>query len=179
MQYSTMINNGSGAEVRASINNAFQSVLTDFAGATDPSTMTPSCAYAYCTWVDTSNGLVKKRNAANTAWIDIGVVDTTTGAITLFGTYGQSGATTITANTTLTVADSNQFIVANSSSAITITVPVAPTQYTTYKIYNAGSGTLTIAGSTFYDETGSASNVSLSQYQSISLSSDGTSYYAI
>ena len=179
MQYSTTIQNGSGSEVRASINNAFQSVLTDFAGATDPSTMTPSNAFAYCTWLDTSNNLVKKRNAANTAWISIGTIDSTTGAVTLFGVYGQSGTMAITADTTLTVADSNKFIVVNSNSAVTLTVPASPTEYTTYKIYNKGSGTLTITGGTFYDETGSASNVALSQYQSISLSSDGTSFYAI
>ena len=178
MQYSTMINNGSGAEVRASINNAFQSVLTDFAGATDPSTMTPSCAFPYCTWLDTSNGLLKRRNASNTAWASVGTVDVD-GNVVLYGIYGQSGAMAVTADATLTVADANKLIIVNSSSAVTLTVPASPTQYTTYKIYNKGAGALTITGSTFYDETGSASNVSLSQYQSISLSSDGTSYYAI
>lgn len=179
MQYSTTIQNGSGSEVRASINNAFQSVLTDFAGATDPSTMTPSNAFAYCTWLDTSNNLVKKRNAANTAWLSIGTIDATTGAVTLFGVYGQSGVLSISASATLTLADTNKLIVANSSSNITLTMPNDITEYTTFKIYNAGSGTLTITGGTFYDETGSASNVALSQYQSISLSSDGTSFYAI
>lgn len=178
MQYSTTIQNDTGAGVRASINNAFQSVLTDFAGATDPSTMTPSCAFPYCTWLDTSNGLLKRRNASNTAWASVGTVDVD-GNVVLFGIYGQSGTMEITANATLTVADSNKFIVVDSSSAVTLTVPAAPTEYTTYKIYNKGAGTLTITGGTFYDETGSASNVSLSQYQSISLSSDGTSYYEI
>ena len=178
MQYSTTIQNGSGAEVRASINNAFQSVQTDFAGATDPSTMTPSCAFPYCTWLDTSNGLLKRRNASNTAWTSVGTVDVD-GNVILFGIYGQGGKMAVTADTTLTGADSNKFIVVDSSSAVTLTVPATPIEYTTYKIYNKGSGALTITGSTFYDETGSASNVSLSQYQSISLSSDGTSYYAI
>lgn len=179
MQYSTMIQNGSGAEVRAGINNAFQTVTTDFAGATDPSAMTPSCAYPYCTWVDTGNGLVKKRNAANTAWINIGTVDTTTGEILLFNAYGQNGALAVTANTTLTLADTNRLIVANSANNITITVPSAPTQYTSYKFFNKGTGTVEISGGSFYGESGVSSNVQLSQNQSVNLSADGTSYYSI
>ena len=178
MQYSTMINNGSGAEVRASINNAFQSVLTDFAGATDPSTMTPSCAFPYCTWLDTSNGLLKRRNASNTAWASVGTVDVD-GNVVLYGIYGQSGAMAVTADATLTVADSNKFVVVNSSSAVTLTVPASPTQYTTYKIYNRGSGAVEITGSTFFGETGTASNIMLGQYGSVTLSSDGLAYYEI
>lgn len=178
MQNPIIIQNGSGAEVRTGINNAFQSVVTDFAGATDPSTMTPSNAFPYCTWLDTGNGLLKRRNASNTAWVSVGTVDSD-GNVILFGIYGQSGTKTVTANTTLTVADTNKFIVVNSAIAITITVPTTPTQYTSYKIYNKGSGTLTITGGTFYDETGTASNITLGQYGSVSLSSDGTSYYAI
>jgi hypothetical protein len=179
MQFSTAIQNGSGAEVRARINNAFQTVSTDFAGATDPSAMTPSCAYPYCTWIDTSNGLVKKRNAANTAWIDIGTVDITTGEIFLFDVYGQRGAIAISTNFTLTLLDANKLVVANSANNLTITLPNEPTQYTSYKIFNKGTGTVEINGGMFYSITGSASNIVLAQYQSVVLASDGLAYYSV
>lgn len=179
MQFSTTIQNGSGAEVRARINNALQTVSTDFAGATDPSAMTPSCAYPYCTWIDTSNGLVKRRNAANTAWIDVGTVDITTGEVFLFGVYGQGGAIATTTNLTLTLSDTNKLVVANSANNLTITLPNNPTQYTSYKIFNTGTGTVEISGGTFYSITGSASNIVLAQYQSAVLASDGTVYYSV
>lgn len=178
MQYSISIQNGTGAEVRAAINNAFQSVVTDFAGATDPSAMAPSNAFPYCTWLDTANGLLKRRNAANTAWISVGTVDSS-GNVILFGVHGQSGATTVTANITLTEADSNKFLVVSSSNNITITMPSTLSQYLTYKIFNKGSGTVTITGGTFFGEQGSATNISLSQNQSVNLSCDGTSFYEI
>ena len=177
MQSSITIQNGSGIEVRTGINNALQTLATDFAGATDPSTMSPSNAFAYCTWLDTNNGLVKRRNAANTSWNSIGTVDSN-GKIMLFGVYGHSGVKTITANTTLTSDDINNFIVVNSANAVTLTMPT-PTAYMSFKIFNKGSGTVTLTNGTFYGESGSASNMQLSSNQSVNLSSDGTNFYAI
>jgi hypothetical protein len=177
MQYPIIVQNGSGAEVRGNINNAFQSVATDVAGATDPSTMTPSNAFAFCLWLDTGNGLLKRRNANNTAWNNIGTVDSS-GNVMLFGVYGQSGVLMVIADTTLAETDSNKLIVANSSNNITITMP-APTEYMSFKFFNRGTGTVTITNGTFYGESGMASNVLLNSNQSVSLSSDGTNFYAI
>jgi hypothetical protein len=177
MQNSITIQNGSGASVRASINNALQSIVTDFAGSTDPSSMTPSNAFPYCTWLDTTNGLLKRRNAANTSWNSIGTVNSS-GKIMLFGVYGHSGVKTVTANTTLTSDDINNFIVVNSANAVTLTMPT-PTAYMSFKIFNKGSGTVTLTNGTFYGESGSASNMQLSSNQSVNLSSDGTNFYAI
>lgn len=47
------------------INAALQSLGTDFAGPTDPA----GVAGPYMTWADTSSGLIKRRNAANTTWV--------------------------------------------------------------------------------------------------------------
>lgn len=177
MQSSITIQNGSGAEVRASINNALQSIVTDFAGATDVSTMTPNNAFPYCTWLDTANNLVKRRNATNTAWITIGTVDSS-GNIMLYNVYGQSGVLTVTANTTLTANNVNNLIVADSASNITLALPT-PTQYMSFKIFNKGAGTVTVNNGTIYTSTGSVTSLNLTSNQSIQLSSDGTSFYTI
>lgn len=58
----------SGADMVADANEALQSIATNFAGPTDPAAMT----WPYATWADTGNGLLKRRNAANTAWVTIG-----------------------------------------------------------------------------------------------------------
>jgi hypothetical protein len=177
MQSSITIQNGSGLEVRAAINNALQSIVTDFAGATDPATASPSNAFPYCTWLDTNNGLVKQRNAANTGWNSVGTIDSN-GKIVLFGVYGQSGAKSVTADTTLTSADTNKLVVVNSASAVTLTMP-SPTEYMSFKVFNRGAGTVTITNGTFYGSSGSASSLSLATNESVSLSSDGTNFYSL
>ncbi|WP_202444520.1 gp53-like domain-containing protein [Schauerella aestuarii] len=48
-------------------NAALMAVATDFAGGTDPA----SLAGPHMTWADTTNGLLKRRNAANTAWVTL------------------------------------------------------------------------------------------------------------
>ena len=55
-----------GATVRAAISSALQALAGLSSGATEPST-----TYAYQLWADTTTGLLKIRNAANTAWVTL------------------------------------------------------------------------------------------------------------
>jgi hypothetical protein len=52
------------------INAAIGTVATDFSGATDPAAF----AWAFSKWADTATGLLKRRNAANTAWVVVGEI---------------------------------------------------------------------------------------------------------
>ena len=61
-----VINNDTGANVRADINVALSAIASN-----NSSTTTPSTTYAYQFWADTANDLLKQRNAANNAWISI------------------------------------------------------------------------------------------------------------
>lgn len=54
---------------RSDLNSALQALASLSSGATEPSTM-----YAYQLWADTTTGLLKIRNAANSAWITIGTL---------------------------------------------------------------------------------------------------------
>jgi hypothetical protein len=56
-----------GTDLVSQINGALSTIATDFAGDNDPGAM----AGAYMTWADTANGFLKRRNAANTAWVII------------------------------------------------------------------------------------------------------------
>ncbi len=71
-QNSLVVANGTGASVRSAINNALNSIVTNNSGSGAPST-----TYAYMLWADTTNDLLKIRNAANTAWITIGKLSLT------------------------------------------------------------------------------------------------------
>lgn len=47
------------------LNNALQTIATDFSGDTDPAAL----AWPFSKWADTSTGLLKRRNAAGTEWV--------------------------------------------------------------------------------------------------------------
>lgn len=78
-QHDYTIANDSGANVRADLNNALAAIVSQNSGATAPST-----TYAFQWWADTTTGLLKLRNAANSAWVTIGTMaDTNLGLATL------------------------------------------------------------------------------------------------
>jgi len=79
-----VIANQNGANTRADLNNAFSAIVSNNSSASEPATK-----YAYMFWADTTADLLKQRNAANSAWIDILTLST--------GAPATSGATEGTA----------------------------------------------------------------------------------
>ncbi|MEQ1915332.1 MAG: hypothetical protein ABL856_01245, partial [Gallionella sp.] len=71
-QHDYDVANAAFATVRADINFALAAIVSQNSGAAQPATM-----FAYQFWADTTTGLLKQRNAANTAWITIGTLATT------------------------------------------------------------------------------------------------------
>jgi hypothetical protein len=93
------IPNQSAPAVRAQLNAVFGSIATNNSGSTAPST-----TFAYQWWYDTSTATLKQRNAANSAWINIGTFDQSGGTFTPAGQRGlasQAEAETGTDNTKL------------------------------------------------------------------------------
>jgi hypothetical protein len=77
------IANGTGAAVRSDINDALAAIVSNNSSATAPAT-----TYAYMWWADTTTGLLKIRNAANSAWATVGTL-----ASTNLGLASLAGAT--------------------------------------------------------------------------------------
>lgn len=134
-QNSLVIADGTGAQVLASVNNALDTLKTCFSGATPPGTPSP-----YQFWADTSTGLLKMRDAANTVWIPIAamsgiggnVVKTLTGGTyTLTEAEGEAASFEVngalTANQVLVVPNNMPpFAVENlTTGAFTLTVKTA------------------------------------------------------
>lgn len=71
-QHDYIIANQSGASFRADLNNGLAAAVSQNSGAAEPST-----TYAYMTWADTTTGLFKLRNGANSAWIPLYKLDGT------------------------------------------------------------------------------------------------------
>jgi len=64
--------NQSGASFRSDLNDALQAVLTNNSSASAPSTTA-----AYMLWADTNTGILKIRNSANDAWVELLQLDGT------------------------------------------------------------------------------------------------------
>lgn len=69
-QHDYNVANQGFALFRADMNLAFAAVQSNNSGPSAPATTT-----AFMWWYDTTNNILKIRNAANTAWIDIGFFD--------------------------------------------------------------------------------------------------------
>lgn len=67
-----VIANGTGAAVRSDLNDALSAIVSNNSNATAPAT-----TYAYQWWADTTTGLLKIRNAANSAWVTVGTLAST------------------------------------------------------------------------------------------------------
>ena len=66
------IANGTGAAVRADINNALAAIQSNNSNASSPST-----TVAYQWWADTNTGTLKMRNSSNNDWVELFQLDGT------------------------------------------------------------------------------------------------------
>ena len=67
-----ILSNQSGASFRTDLNNALAAIVSNNSSSSQPATR-----YAYQWWADTSSGILKLRNSANDAWIELLQLDGT------------------------------------------------------------------------------------------------------
>ena len=67
-----VVDNSTGANVRADINEIYDAILTMNSGAAEP-----PYRQAYTFWADTGNNLFKMRNTANDGWVELFKLDGT------------------------------------------------------------------------------------------------------
>lgn len=79
------IANSGGSTYRAAVNTALSAIQSSSSG-----TAAPSPTVAGMLWYDTTNSILKRRNTANTAWIDVSF--DTVGATTVRGNASGSAA---------------------------------------------------------------------------------------
>lgn len=71
-QHSMVIEDDTGLNVRLDINDALQAQAGNQLGSTEPPVM-----YAGQLWADTGTMKLKQRNSANTAWVELAILDKT------------------------------------------------------------------------------------------------------
>jgi hypothetical protein len=102
-QHDYSLADAAGASFRSDLNSALGAILSRNSGPTAPST-----TVAYMVWVDTTAGLVKRRNAANSAWIIESTID-------------ESFVLSRSSNTILDESDRDKVLIATGSYTQTIT----------------------------------------------------------
>jgi hypothetical protein len=101
------IANQAGAAVRSDLNNELQALVTNSQGNSAPGT-----TYRNQFWHDTTNNVIKRRNAANAAWLVVGTLD-------------ETFVLSRSSNTILGLSDYSKVIIA--TSAFTQTLAAAAT----------------------------------------------------
>ena len=77
-QHDFSIANQTASSARSDINNGLQALASNNSGASAPST-----TYANMFWYDTNNNILKMRNEANSAWIDVVYINQSTGVTSI------------------------------------------------------------------------------------------------
>jgi hypothetical protein len=109
-----VIANGTGAAVRSDLNNALAAIVSNNSSSTAPAT-----TYAYQWWPDTTTGLLKQRNAANSAWITIGTLASTNLGLATLDSPTFTGtplAPTATTGTNTTQIATTAYVLGQASS---------------------------------------------------------------
>jgi hypothetical protein len=104
--------NADGATVRSDINSMASAIVSNNSKSTAPST-----TFAYMFWADTTAGLIKQRNAANSAWVTVGVM-----ASTNWGLLALAGGTM---SGSLTHDTASQCLLDDSVTAAGASLPLA------------------------------------------------------
>jgi len=94
-QHDYVIDNSTGANVRADINNVLQAIATNNSGSSDPSTTVASQFFA-----DTNAGIMKLRNTSNNGYVNL---------FTLAGGIDVDAASTFSEDVTFEGASANIF----------------------------------------------------------------------
>jgi microcystin-dependent protein len=147
-QHDYILENQSGPSFRADLNGAMQAIATNNSGSTEPSP-----TYAYQFWADTTAGLWKQRNGANSAWITIGTLGATNFGLAPLASPAFTGtptAPTASAGTNTTQLATTAFV----TTAAGLSVPAG--SVITYAGNSAPAGWLKCNGAAISRSTYSA-----------------------
>ena len=149
-QHDFVLDNQSGAAFRGDLNAALLALVSQSSGAA-----APSVTYPLMMWADTTNNLLMQRNAANTAWINIGALGvanmgllsaTTPQDTQLFSkadstsvVFVKTGSGTVSIKAGSLVAVNGKLIPFSGQTAVTMP---ALTAGTNYAIYVCDDGTI-------------------------------------
>lgn len=148
---------------RTDMNSALQALASLSSGASAPTT-----TYAYMWWADTTNGVLKQRDSADSAWV-------------IRDTLSNDRVVTKTGAYTVALGDFGKLILADGTGGtFTITLPASATAGDGFRVAIKkidGSNDITIDGDGSETIDGSTTLTLDSQYQSYVLECDGSNWH--
>lgn len=126
LQGDQSIANQAGAAFRTDLNAELQALVTLSSGTSAPST-----SYAHQLWADTTNNLLKKRNAANSAWLVVRTLD-------------ESFVLSRSSNTIFGISDVGKTFIFTSSFTQTFTAVATLADGWWVALRNDGTGVITL-----------------------------------
>ncbi|MBF0185474.1 MAG: hypothetical protein HQM06_13970 [Magnetococcales bacterium] len=160
-QHGFNIGNQSGQGFRADVNAALQALVSQSSGASAPST-----TYANMLWDDTANGVIKRRNQGNTAWIVV-------------GRSGSPVFSSVTSGRTLHVSDYGGVFLCNGTFTMALDSAATLGDGWTCTIKNVGYGTITINPYSYQAIDGLFSIDLNAPYQHAVIVCDGSAFYVV
>ncbi len=167
-QHDMDVANQTYASLRGDMNDALEALATQSSGSSAPST-----TYPYQRYADTTNGLVRRRNAANSAWkLDSTLAETMVQAkssgYTVIASDFQTlinctSALTLTLTAVATLGDGFWFMARNSSAGSVVLDPNSTEQIngaTTVTLYPGASALVYCSGSAWFTVGDLAGNYS-------------------
>lgn len=118
-QHDYSLANQSGASFRTDLNNALSAIVSNNSGATEPTT-----TFAYQWWADTTTGILKQRNAANSAWVSILTLSTGVPIASILDTTRINVASAATVNLTSSAPDTRHINITGTTNITAFTVAV-------------------------------------------------------
>jgi len=112
--------NQDGASFRSDLNNALAAIVSNNSSSTSPAT-----TFAHQIWVDTTANVIKQRNAANDAWIELWRID------------GGFNAKTFSSNVTLNAQSDLRFADSDSSNWVAFQAPATVASNVTWTLPSA------------------------------------------
>jgi len=150
--------NASGATVRGDYNNALVALATLSSGVTAPAT-----TFAYQPWADTTSGLLKQRNAANTGW-------------EVRETLAETLAVARSSNTIIAAGDFSKSFICTGTFTQTLTAAATLGDGFMFWIRNDGTGVITIDPNAAETIDGAAT-IALAPGDSCVVFCDGSLFY--
>lgn len=152
--------NAGGSAFRSDLNAALGAIVSVNSGASAPAT-----TFAYMLWADTTNGVLKQRNAANSAWIVRGSL---------------SEARVVAKSSGYTVLGSDFLQMFKCSGTFTLALTAAATLADGFICYvkNTGSGVITIDPNST-EQIDAATTITLAANEGCILFCDGSAFFTI
>lgn len=159
-----IVSNQTFPATRTDINSNLQALGSLMSGASAPGT-----TYAYMWWADTTNGVLKQRNAGDSAWV-------------IRATLSDDRVVTKTTTYTVVAGDYDKLILCSASgAAFTVNLTAAATLGDGFRVKlkktDATANAVTIDGNASETIEGAATKALSTQYDCVTLVCDGSNWF--